>query len=330
MNLIYCSCTKNAGRKRKFAVYLIRGSKCAMFRVSPVQRKTIDNWTIKESGLSTRIINSVNAKNVKFVGDLRPLKDADLLELRSLGQISLNQIRDFFTLCNKISNGTKTFESVEEVLQIFLDEDEYDVLSARYGLLRPDLEASRSYQTLQQIGNEKNRTRERIRQVEDLAKANLRKNLAVVCLQPFVEFFVDFIKAYGYSIACTDLRSLRGERIVSGLNPCSVLLLLADLFPAEITWFNRFFSVLKLDHLELLDDAARKSLEGRAGLSTIEHVIHSVTLEAVELEREHAAKTLDTLLRHNTNVATTTDGHYTDDSDRLNRTGVPPLWFDEA
>ena len=195
-----------------------------MLQVKPVSRDVIDSWPVTGSGLPVRVVNSVAPANVERIGKLRGWSDHDLLALRSLGRISLTNIRSFFKLCGQIEQGKQTFQNIREVFDIFLDNAELKVLTARYGFERQDLAASRSWATLQEIGNAEHKTRERIRQIQETATDQLSSLLATVCLQPFNDYFISYVDKLGRVATCADLAPLQNDPVLSGYNVCSILL----------------------------------------------------------------------------------------------------------
>ena len=79
-----------------------------MLTIQPASRSEIDQWPVAEAGLPTRVINSVHSAGIHTVGQLRGCSDFDLLNLRSLGKVSLDRIHYFFKLCNRIEKGNQT------------------------------------------------------------------------------------------------------------------------------------------------------------------------------------------------------------------------------
>jgi len=224
-----------------------------MFAVDPVSRETIDSWSVSEAGLPTRVVNSVQMAGVDTIGQLRNWSETDLLRLRSLGRVSLDQIHYFFKLCNRIEKANQRFSAIHELLDIFLDVPQLSVITARYGCYQRDVIASRNWVTLQEIGNRENKTRERIRQVEEIGQQKLRSRMARVCLQPFYEFFATFIQQRARAIATQELVALRNHEALRELNPAGILLLLSDLHPDRIGFQNDFFTTLPqaaIHHIE--------------------------------------------------------------------------------
>lgn len=244
-----------------------------MFAVPAVSREEIDQWPVEEAGLPTRVINSVHSANVHTIGQLRHWTDADLLRLRSLGKVSLDQINYFYKLCNRVEKALQRFNSIHEVLDIFLDVPQLNVISARYGFYQQELVADRNWVTLQEIGNRENKTRERIRQIEEMGKHKLQSRMATVCLEPFYGFFETFINQRSRAIATEDLATIRNHEALLDLNPASILILISDLNPERIVHHREFFSTLPVAVIEHIEQSVAAMLGEKTTPLTIDHIV---------------------------------------------------------
>ncbi len=280
--------------------------------LSPKQmnKEKMNSWSIKNSGPSARIVNSTVAAGFSSVGALRKQSDETLFNLRGMGKTSLNEIHAYFDLCDCIFSRKKTFENIENVLQLFWDKNECNVLSTRYGFFRQDLKASSNYYTLVKIGNEANRTRERIRQIEVTAKKKLQSKLAKVCLDPFYEFFRDYLYSLGTLASCSDLATLKNHPILGSYNPCSILLLLADYNPKSIAFYRNSFSVLSIETLYTLEKQILNYLKSLTHTVPLLDIIASLP-DIPGLENPlHLKHTTETLLNHHPQVASMIDQRY--------------------
>lgn len=232
-----------------------------MFKVPSISRDAIDNWPISSAGLPTRVVNGTRREGMTAVGELRGKPVEELVSVQSIGRISVRHIQHFFAITDKIERGELVFLSIQEVFDLFLDREEMGVLGRRYGLMRQDRKASRNFMTLQEIGNELDLTRERIRQVEKTARQQLLSRLALHCLQPFYLYVTAFIRSRAYVVTGTDVHDLSGQSWLAGYNPSSILLLLHDLAPAQFTFLNGVFSLLPAEELDQVKDQARAYLE---------------------------------------------------------------------
>lgn len=280
-----------------------------MLQVSPISREVIDLWPIAEAGLPARVINSVGPAGVATVGNLRKWADKDLLALRSLGRISVGHIHSFFRLCNQIEQGKQRFSNIREALSIFLDGPEFKVISARYGFERTEMVASRDWATLQEIGNAEHKTRERIRQVQDVAIQKLGSRLAAACLQPFCDMLAAFIRSRSEVITCSDLIPLAEDPMLAGFNICSILLLLSDRQPGRITFHHGLFSTLSAATLQSIESQAMQ-LIGRQDKPMAMSDLLAQLGDIPGLSGSNRQTALAAILDHVPQLAATTDGRH--------------------
>ncbi len=234
-----------------------------MLWVPPIPENEIHAWPLAGSGLPTRVVNSARRAGLETVGELRTWPDERLLRLRSLGRASLKKIHAYNELCERIAAGRQSFEDLEDILRSFLREDEYRLLSMRYGLTRPDPAAGRAYYTLQEIGLQEHCTRERVRQVIDQAMARLTSAVCRACLHAAGLAVTARIRRTDESIGWAELAGDEDPwAVLAGLNPCSALLLLTDLLPdAGLRAEDRFFTLLSADTIARLRTQALDAIE---------------------------------------------------------------------
>jgi hypothetical protein len=280
-----------------------------MLHVTPVGRETIDAWPVDGSGLPVRVVNSVLTAGVTTVGQLRAQSDQALLALRSLGRISLGHIRSFFKLCGQIEQGRQSFNSIRELLPLFLDGPEMKVITARYGLELEELASAGSGATLQEIGDAEHKTRERVRQIQETAIQKLRSRLATVCLEPFHGFFAGLLEARGSSATCADISALKNEAPAGGYNLCGILMLLGELHPKRITSCNGFFSTLSEQTIRTLESQAIELLNRAAKPVALDDILKSTTVPPPTHEGQKN-QLLSCILDHCTIVAATLDHRY--------------------
>lgn len=281
-----------------------------MLAVDAVSRKLIDQWPVEEAGLPTRVINSVQGAGVRTVGELRGWSDEDLLGLHSLGRVSLDQIHYFYRLCERIERGLQRFQSIQDVLDVFLDPPQLSVVSVRYGLKERDPRPSRSWVTLQEIGNRENKTRERIRQVEELGKQNLGSRMALVCMEPFLQFFMRFLDQRARVVSGEQLGVLRGHDVLGDMNPAGVLLLLSDLAPERITFHHEVFSTLKPSELDRVIDEGGTLLASRSGPVGVDEVVAAISALPGVSDAKMARLAVTVILDHAPEIGATLDDRY--------------------
>ena len=280
-----------------------------MLHVSPVGRENIDAWPVDGSGLPVRVVNSVLTAGVTTIGQLRAQSDQALLSLRSLGRISLGHIRSFFKLCGQIEQGKQSFNSIRELLPLFLDGPEMKVVTARYGLEIEELTAPRNRATLQEIGDAEHKTRERVRQIQETAMQKLGSRLATICLEPFYVSFAGLLEARGASVTCADVATLKNEAPAGGYNVCGVLMLLSDLHPSRITFYNDFFSTLSEQTIRMVESQGIELLNRAAKPVLLDEILKSTTMPSPS-DEHHKEHLLSCILDHCALVAATLDHRY--------------------
>ncbi len=280
-----------------------------MLNVAPVGRETIDSWPVDGSGLPVRVVNSVRPAGVATVGQLRAQTDHDLLALHSLGRISLNHVRSFFKLCAQIEQGKQSFNSIRELLPLFLDGPEMRVITARYGLDLKELNGVRNCATLQEIGDAEHKTRERVRQIQETAIQKLQSRIAAVCLEPFYIFFTGLLKARGASATCSDLAALNGEPVAGGYSISGILMLLSGLRPGRITFYNDFFSTADEQTIRTMESEAVERLNRSAKPITLDEILKAMPPSCFA-DEVRARQLVSCILDHCALVAATVDHRY--------------------
>ena len=277
-----------------------------MFTVEPIERAVVDAWPIDKAGLPVRVVNAARKAGVGTVGALHRMSPEEWGGLRSIGHLTVQQIQQYFSVCDRVERGAQTFLTVQEVFDLFLDNGELAVLSWRYGLMHPGPHASRKFMKLQEIGNELDLTRERIRQIEAAARRKLQSLLALRCLRPFYIYLQAFIRFRGGLITWTDARDLDGQAWLTDYNPCPLMLLLHDIDPSHYTAYRNTFSLWPQETMESILEKAEAQLRKHGEPVPIRQLRD-------ELEWDDAAwmpDTLAKLLHQSGNIAATKDNRY--------------------
>lgn len=281
-----------------------------MFNVSPLTRAELDTWPIQESGLSTRVLNGARAAQVTTLGDLRAMSDAEIIAIRTLGRVSLRTIHRYFELCDRIERGQQVFLTIREIFDLFLDQDEINVLARRYGLLRLDRSASRNFMTLQEIANETQRTRERIRQVTQQAQAGLTNRMARHCFKPFLLYVTRFMESKGKAITCEECGDLEEQSWLAGYNPCALMLLLHDLNPGSFTALPGVMTTIPHDEAQRAITAAEDWLDGREDLVPLADLHQALAAQGALQSSQFPPGALGKMLDQSGHVGATVDGRY--------------------
>ncbi len=258
-----------------------------------IERDFADGWGIESSGLSARVVNCCKREACKTVGDLRRMSEFALMNWRSLGVNSIEEIRRFFKLCDSLEKGDGYFTTLEGLLDFFLNEAEYGVLMARYGLKLKKAAPSRHSFTLQQLADERDLTRERVRQVQDLALNKLSCKLAACFLRPFNSQVLGIIEDHAGIISCETAAEIDCA-CFDGLNSCSALLLMSDIAGAGFEFHNGFFSTWSRSDV---DSFVKETI------SRLEHFDRPVSPE--EISSKYGVDELVAALRGSSNILIT-------------------------
>jgi len=282
----------------------------AVFRAGPVPGHVIASWPVKEAGLPARITNRAPEHGCHTVGEILAISDAELTRWRSVGKVSLRKRHEYIRLCNALENGVLTFSGFHEILMTFLDEDELDVIATRFRLTTRDMDSPRRLTTLQAIGDPRNKTRERIRQVEEAALSKLSSRLGRACLEPVYRYFKARLHELNRTSTCRQLAAACDQSLFDNYNPCNVLFLLAALSPRDVTYFNGVFSLLSPATLSQLTSQIRAALHAVPHPCSVEETIAAMTEPAPLKSPEELAAAVGALLHYISGVAALTDGRF--------------------
>jgi hypothetical protein len=275
-------------------------------KVSPITTHELDRWAVETCGLPARVVHYARAQGWSVVGDLRRMSGEEWAAQPGIGTVSAQAVQDFFSFCDQLVAGRVSFTGVREVFERFANEEERAVLLRRYGLLRADAGISRKFMTLQEIGNDLNLTRERVRQIEEGARHRLRGRLVQQCLVPFYDKALDLIQSRDGLLDAQDREEMRGQGWLSGYAPGPVLLLLHDLDPAYCVVCRDRFAVPPLTMWQAAERAALAFLETVTAPVAIEVLHAAIGSAAVPVPPVALGKWLD----GHPQVAATIDGRY--------------------
>lgn len=280
-----------------------------MINVKPIGRKTIDAWSIAESGLPRRIVNGSAKAGFKTVGEWRRLSDGDRKALRGIGVESIRQTHLFFETCGRIESGRQTFPSIQSILQRFLKPPEYDTLVQRYGLLTDAVVPRDNATTLDTIGRAYGICRERIRQMEEQGLASLNSTLARTCLgESHALFETTLADAHGIMLA-EDVAELRGHPMTGTYNPASLFLLLCDC-GGKATYRNGLFTTFPLSRIREAERAAVRFLRQSRTPQPLSDMLADVPLPTDDMRPATREYVLRCLLTHCPMISSTTDDRY--------------------
>lgn len=218
-----------------------------------LSRNEIDQWPIRSSGLSARVVHCLEATGVKRVSDLRSWTDKQLLELDNFGTMSLKNVRWFFRWTDRLENNTGRLDDFRALLREFLSRHELFVIEHRYGLTDPLFRPQMRRRTLQEIADMRGGvTRERVRQVEESALTALRSKLCRAVVQTQELYWANRIQASCSVVSSAELAEWAGDPMLGGYQPWGVLLLLSEALE-RINFRYDYFTCLSqpiLNHVE--------------------------------------------------------------------------------
>lgn len=281
----------------------------------PAPRAHTDAWIIREAGLPVRVVNAVEKAGLNRVKELREASENWLGSLRNMGKTSLEHIRLFFADLQQLEEGRLAFSSLREILERFLNEEELFVIYSRYGLLYPHADIGQTHMTLQQIGNQRDLTRERVRQLEENALTRLKLNLARQCLEPATAWFLHSAEQHGGALSRQQLMGSLDDPFFGGLNPAACALLISTLWPDRLCYFNGFFSRWTAEYLEQTAEILRAELQRASRPLPVDSLVSRVEQHH---ERPAAAnELLVLLLEHDEQVISTSRGTFLASSEAL-------------
>jgi len=222
-----------------------------------IPRQVIDAWPIEEAGLARRATNCLVRAGVRSVGQLRRFEPHQLLAIRTLGRVSLRDIQKFAEMTDDLVRGEVRLPSVREVFGRFLDQTELRVIEQRFGLLGSPSDPTIERLSLQAIGGQLGRTRERIRQCEETGCNRLRTRIARAYLEPFVEKLEHAINEHDRFLTAEESLVLAHDPDFARYHPAGLLLLFAELYGRFLHHHGFFTTVPEATLLVIEDELLR-------------------------------------------------------------------------
>jgi len=215
-----------------------------------------DSWPIATAGLPNRFARLLQAAGIRTVGELRAHAGD---RVPKLGPAGTDAARDFLA---RIDTG-KCASDLPALLGESLAPVERDIVEQRFGLADPLFRPQMKWRTLHAIGQERNLTRERTRQLLRRALSKLRTHLAQAIARPILAAACERIAAAGNVVSSAELATWRGEPWLGAYQPWGGLLLLAQI-TGRITCRHDYFSVLPASELAGVEERLLKSLAAQS------------------------------------------------------------------
>jgi Bacterial RNA polymerase, alpha chain C terminal domain/Sigma-70, region 4 len=271
-------------------------------------RETVDDWSVSEAGLSTRVVHCLQQDGITTIRQLRDQSDGHLLSLPNFGPISLQNVHWFFRWIQRLQSGDGDMPDFRALMREFLDPQQVFVIEHRFGLTDPLFRPHMKRCTLQEIGERRKVTRERMRQIEESALIALRSRLVRTVAAHQEIYWANRISSRGGLVAFTELSEWVGDSRLGGYQPWGVLLLLSealDGIACRHDYFtfvpNRVLDQVEERVLHLLRNT-REPLALEKILAQVSDVLGSVTAEPEQL--------LAMLLDHHPQINGTLERNY--------------------
>lgn len=197
-------------------------------KISPVKVLKI---SLSDSGMPSKLVSALQNKGIKTLEDLLEKATNEPKTLTELGDAAVKIIRKYLIIIVKLRKQQRPFDSVKELLSFFLTDNQLRLIELRYKLKAPFQNERINYSTLQNVAQENDVSRERVRQVVDDALKQLSCSLARYCFIEYHEDFEHIIKR-GRGIAKPeDFFNLRRDSRYEGYAPAKLMMMLCDCEP---------------------------------------------------------------------------------------------------
>jgi hypothetical protein len=279
------------------------------FKKQTPSRSQIDQWPVAGSGLGARVIHCLEHAGVRTVGELRDWNDKRLLCLRNFGTSSLKNVRWFLRWTERLQENDGALPNFRALLREFLDRDEIFVLEERYGLTDPLFRPRMKRRTLQEIANLRGGvTRERVRQVEEMALAALRSKLCRAAAESQEVYWANRIHAAGCVVTSGELADWAADSMLGGYQPWGVLLLMSEVFE-RINLRHDYFSCLPPHILNHVEKQILQLLNEAEEPVPFERILATVSDDLNFLDGQRP-RLVTVMLDHHPEISGTTDRHY--------------------
>lgn len=255
------------------------------------------------SGLPPRILAALRAAGAARLRDLcSPLPPCEALNTED--RALLQRVASW---CAATCDGAPPPLSLPEWLSLFLSPRLAETLQLHYGLLDSPTGGALRESTLQATGLKLGVTRERARQLLQLALDTLRQPLPLHAAEPLFQQAEHRLQAAGGGLAVPALARPR-EAAWGGASPIGVFRLLARLQPNRIVIYRDFFSPFSDRQLDRTEKALRDRLALASDPLSIATLAAHLPAAARPPGIKSAAPLLLVLLRHMPDTFATRDG----------------------
>jgi hypothetical protein len=286
-------------------------------------RRDVDSWPVAGSGLSARVVHCLDRERVKTIGQLRGWREKDLLALEHFGVISAENVRWFFNWTRRLEAGNGQLPNFRAYLREFLSRQEVHVLEQRYGLTDSEFRPQRKRRTLAEIANEMRGgvTRERVRQIEEVAIQSLQAKLPTAVLEAQEVYWANRIQTSSCVVTANELGDWAEDPMLGGYQPWGVLLLLSETY-SRITCRYDYFTTLPPQTLSQVEKQILQLLHSEGAPVPFEQVLAEVS-DDLDFLNGQRPRLVTTILDHHPEISGTVDRRYF-----LPRVGAPVVLTD--
>jgi hypothetical protein len=281
-----------------------------MIEVKTISRRQIDAWPLKEAGIPVRLLTATIRERLEKISDLRAISNEELLAFRGIGERTVKDWRGYLRTLADLERGKLRFPDLRALFNYFLSEPEREVLILRYGLLREDDGAGKSFLTLQEIGQAQGLTRERVRQMEESGLTRLSSRVAQACLESVYGLLDSLLKRLSHIVEPADFAVWRDQTIWGGYSPGSIALLLNDLRPAPWTAFRGYWSTLSKTQLQALEKGLVGILHALGRPANVHRLSEETAETLARFQPTDVQRMLDVILRYCPGVRRTPEGAF--------------------
>lgn len=265
--------------------------------------ETFRDAPLPASGLPPRILAALRAAGLARLGDLceppPPCAALDADDRALLARVA--------AWCRAACQGHPPRLTLPEWLALFLPPRLADVVHLHHGLRDPAANPALHEARLRDTGFKLGVTRERARQLLDLAFDALRQSLPLFAAEPLFRAAEKILHDAGGALDAVTLAQ-RQDRDWGGLSPVGAVLLLARLRPGRLVVYRGFFSEFSDTFLDRAEKALRDRLALARGLLPIAEIAAGLPKAARPPGLPSAAPLLLVLLRHLPDTLATRDG----------------------
>lgn len=196
--------------------------------------------------------------------------------------------------------------NLREWLALFLPARQADAIQLHFAFDDPTASLTRHEMRLRETGFKLGVTRERVRQLLNLALGTLRQALPLQAAEPFYRAATAALQAGGGVLEPAEVAA-QAAPIWGGASPVGAFLLLVQLVPGRLIRYRDFFSLYAATAIERAEKALVDRLVAAPGLQSLATLAARLPKAARPAGASDFAPLLRALLRHRTDTLLTLD-----------------------